>query len=63
MNLLPKQYDQISDILKETRSVILGGLIIGTLLSEHPGFPLVTLGILLYLICAVSAVHLKRSGE
>lgn len=63
VNLLPKQFDQLSDLLKETSSVILGGLIIGTILSENPHFELVTVGIVLYLICVFSAIYFKRSGE
>ena len=51
MNLIPKQYDQLSDVFKEASAVILGGLIIGTILSERPNYVLVL------------AIYFKRLGE
>ena len=63
MKLIPKQYDQISDVFKEASAVVLGGLIIGTILSEKPNFGLVIVGIVIYIASVVLSVYLKKRGE
>ena len=63
MRLIPKQYDQISDVFKEASAVVLGGLIIGTILSEKPNLGLVIIGIVIYITSVILSIYFKRRGE
>lgn len=61
--LLPKQYDQLSEVFKEASAVVLGGLVIGTILSEKPNSILVFVGVIIYILLVMISIYFKRYGE
>ncbi|MBI3193271.1 MAG: hypothetical protein HYZ34_02250 [Ignavibacteriae bacterium] len=63
MNLSPKQFDQLSDILKETSAIIFGGLVVGSFLSDKPNLKLVIVGAIFYVCLVVISIYLKKFGD
>jgi hypothetical protein len=62
MKLSLKQFDQLSDIFKETAVIIFGGAVLGALLSEKPN-PLLFVGFVAYLMLVITSIYVKKFGE
>jgi hypothetical protein len=63
MSLSKGQFSTLSDICRETAVVILGGLVIGNLLSSNAKVYLTIGGIFIYLILGYLSVVFKKKGE
>ena len=63
MQLLPKQFDQLSDVLKELSAIVFGGIVVGSIVSGSASYALVSVGIIFYVILVVLCIYFKKLGE
>ena len=55
--------DHIADIFKEGGAIILGGLVIGNVISEHTSPVMIIVGGILYLLFIITSIILKKYGQ
>ncbi|MBI5216213.1 MAG: hypothetical protein HY960_10715 [Ignavibacteriae bacterium] len=57
------QFEAFYEITKEASVVVLGGLVVGGVLTDKVNYRIVFYGIIIYLVLVIGAIYFKKKGE